>query len=160
MIFLVALLLASPVGAQTFSGVASVIDGDTIEIHGERIRIHGVDAPESWQVCLKADSVKYRCGQQSAFALDDFLKARRPVTCHQTERDRYSRVVGRCTAGGKDVAVWLVENGHALDWPRYSSGEYSEAQKRARTSKQGMWQGQFQLPWERRQDKEAAWVGS
>ena len=35
-------------------GVASVIDGDTIEIHGTRIRLNGIDAPESGQLCQDA----------------------------------------------------------------------------------------------------------
>jgi len=159
MIFLAVLLMAGPVNAQTFSGVASVVDGDTIEIHGQRIRIHGIDAPESWQTCIDGGK-KYRCGQQAAFALDDFLKAHRPVTCYQTDIDRYGRVVGRCVAGGLDIAAWMVENGHALDWPRYSDGEYAEPQERAQAARRGIWRGQFQLPWERRRSKRAAWVGS
>ena len=43
------LLLSSAVVADEFVGQASVIDGDTLEIHGTRIRLWGVDAPESSQ---------------------------------------------------------------------------------------------------------------
>lgn len=160
LVLLALIICINPALAQTFSGVASVIDGDTIEIHGQRIRIHGIDAPESWQMCCDAHGKNYRCGQQAAFALDDFLKARRPVACHQTDIDRYDRVVGRCSAGGLDIAAWMVESGHALDWTRYSKGEYAGPQNSAQAARRGIWRGQFQRPWERRRNKDAMWVGS
>jgi endonuclease YncB( thermonuclease family) len=65
-------------------GRASVIDGDTIEIHGQRIRLFGIDAPEAGQTC-NVDGQHYRCGQQAALALSDFIKAR-PVACEQRYR--------------------------------------------------------------------------
>ncbi|BCH32658.1 succinoglycan biosynthesis protein exoi [Mesorhizobium sp. L-8-10] len=134
-------------------GRASVVDGDTIEIHGERIRINGIDAPESRQLCTDGAGKTYRCGQVAALALDDFLKAARPTTCHKVDRDRYGRMVARCTAGGKDVAEWLVRNGHALDWPKYSKGAYAAAQNKARQDRIGMWQGEFVEPWEWRKQQ-------
>lgn len=54
-------------------------DGDTIEISGERIRLHGVDAPESWQTCEDGDGGIYRCGKGAAFALERFLAVSRPT---------------------------------------------------------------------------------
>lgn len=149
------LLSTSPAAAQTFAGVASVIDGDTIEIHGQRIRIHGVDAPESYQLCYSPAA--YRCGQHAALALSDHLQ-RTTVTCTATSRDRYKRVVARCTVAGQDIALWLVSQGHALDWPRYSKGEYAPHQERARARGKGIWASRFALPWERRKDKNAELV--
>ena len=68
---LTAAFIAVPAVAQSpVVGVASIIDGDTLEIHGKRIRLHGIDAPESGQFCEK-DGKQYRCGQQSALALSD-----------------------------------------------------------------------------------------
>lgn len=142
--------------AEPLVGSASVIDGDTIEIHGQRIRLNGVDAPESKQLCLDAKGGKYRCGQKAALALADFLDAHRPTSCIGVDRDRYKRVVAVCTAGGIDIAEWMVSQGHALEWPRYSAGAYAHAQKAARAVRRGMWSGSFARPWEWRQQREAA----
>jgi succinoglycan biosynthesis protein ExoI len=144
---LVSLLLLSTANAQTVSGRASVIDGDTIDIAGERIRLNGVDAPESWQRCRNAQGAEYQCGKQAAFALDEWLAASRPTRCEYVERDRYGRFVGNCfRADGYEVNRWLVETGNALDWEKYSGGAYSEAQDAAKASRTGVWQGAFELP--------------
>jgi endonuclease YncB( thermonuclease family) len=92
-------------------GRATVVDGDTIDIKGERIRLHGVDAPESWQECEDGDDGTYRCGKESAFALDKFLAASRPTRCEILERDRYDRFVGVCfRADHREVNRWLAES--------------------------------------------------
>jgi endonuclease YncB( thermonuclease family) len=147
---------ASAGADRTISGRASVIDGDTIEIHGQRIRINGIDAPESRQLCEDEAGKTYRCGQVAAFALDDFLKAARPTTCHEVDRDRYGRMVARCTAGGQDVAEWLVRHGHAIDWPKYSKGAYGSAEEAARAARAGIWRGKFDRPWEWRKARRPA----
>ncbi|MBP2534097.1 thermonuclease family protein [Agrobacterium tumefaciens] len=70
---LVFLASISSVNAADITGRASVIDGDTIEIQGQRIRLHGIDAPESAQVCNRANGKPYRCGREAAFAMDSSL---------------------------------------------------------------------------------------
>lgn len=85
------------VEAQEVAGRASVIDGDTIEIAGERIRIWGVDAPESGQTC-GSGSDQWRCVQRSALALSEWTRPR-PVPGAQQERDRYDRSVAACSVG-------------------------------------------------------------
>src|SRR5215475_8270074 len=80
-------------GAAAVVGVASVIDGDTIEIHGQRIRLYGIDAPEASQLC-DLDGKPWRCGQASANALADNI-GRRTVMCEPRDRDRYGRLVSR-----------------------------------------------------------------
>lgn len=131
------------------SGVASIIDGDTIEIHGQRIRFNGIDAPESRQYCDDAKGFEYPCGRRSAEALDAFLAASKPVQCTFLTWDRYGRFVGDCRrADGMSVASWMVEHGQAVDWPRYSHGAYAEQQARAESAKVGLWVGTFQAPWD------------
>ncbi|QKC83463.1 thermonuclease family protein [Mesorhizobium sp. NZP2077] len=134
---------------EPIAGVASIIDGDTIEIHGQRIRFNGIDAPESAQQCDDAKGFRYQCGAKAAAALDGFLAASRPVTCDFIDWDRYGRFVGDCRrADGASVAAWMVEQGQALDWPRYSHGAYAGQQAKAEAAKVGLWAGTFQVPWD------------
>ena len=138
-----------PKQPQSIAGIASVIDGDTIEVHGQRIRFNGIDAPESKQYCDDAKGFDYPCGRRSAEALDSFLATSRPVQCTFVSWDRYDRFVGDCLrADGASVAVWMVEHGQALDWPRYSHGAYAGQQAKAKAAKVGMWVGDFQAPWD------------
>ncbi|RAZ92404.1 thermonuclease family protein [Mesorhizobium hawassense] len=130
-------------------GVASVIDGDTIEIHGQRVRFNGIDAPESRQYCDDAKGFEYPCGRRSAEALDKFLAAFRPVQCAFVTWDRYGRFVGNCMRADRaDVAAWMVGQGQALDWPKYSNGAYAAQQAKAQAAKLGLWVGNFQAPWD------------
>ncbi|ACI57415.1 nuclease (SNase domain protein) [Rhizobium leguminosarum bv. trifolii WSM2304] len=148
-----AFLLASPsaFGAQAIIGRAAVVDGDTIDISGTRIRLNGIDAPESWQKCRREDGSEYRCGAAAAFALDEFLTASRPTRCEQVDIDRYHRIVANCfRADGKSVNAWLVRTGNAVDWVRYSHGAFAADQNTARASRIGIWQGRFDLPCEAR----------
>lgn len=115
-----ALLLSASLAtaAETITGRSRVIDGDTIEIRGERIRLHGVDAPESWRGCEDGDGGIYRCGKEAAYALDSFVAPSRPIRCELVERTRYKRRVSICfRADGREVNRWLVESGNAADWP-------------------------------------------
>ncbi|WP_292505790.1 thermonuclease family protein [Mesorhizobium sp.] len=142
-------LLGSMLGADPIAGIASVIDGDTIEVHGQRIRVNGIDAPESGQQCDDAKGFRYQCGAKAAAALDAFLAASRPVHCKFVSWDRYGRYVGNCArSDGTSVAAWLVENGYALDWPKYSGGAYADQEALAKTAARGIWSGSFQVPWE------------
>ena len=152
-IFAVLTLAASP--NSSITGRASVIDGDTLELAGERIRLHGVDAPESWQTCQDGGGKVYRCGKASAEALDAFLAASRPLTCRRVDRDRYGRAVARCKRmDGEDVAALMVRAGHALDWPKYSRGEYALEERGARDGRRGMWAGKFMAPWVARKERQ------
>jgi endonuclease YncB( thermonuclease family) len=86
LLILAACLCASPAFADILSGQASIIDGDTLEIHGTRIRLWGIDAPESNQLCRSENNLQYQCGAKAANELDTFI-ARRPVDCSPVSLD-------------------------------------------------------------------------
>jgi endonuclease YncB( thermonuclease family) len=125
------------------AGRASVVDGDSIEIHGIPIRLHGIDAPESSQWCSR-DNIAYRCGREAAFALMDKIGLK-TVNCIRRDTDRYGRLVGACTAGGEDLNAWLVSQGYAIAYRRYSS-DYIATEDMAREAKRGLWAGEFEKP--------------
>lgn len=135
---------AAPAIAEDLIGRASVIDGDTIEVHGQRIRLHGIDAPESRQLCRK-NGQEYRCGQQASLALADKIGTR-PVTCEQRDIDRYKRIVAVCRDGEEDLNAWMVLQGHAVAYRRYSK-DYISAEEQAQAEKRGIWSGEFTMPW-------------
>jgi endonuclease YncB( thermonuclease family) len=117
-----------------------------LSIHGARIRLWGIDAPESTQLCRGEDSLQYRCGAKAANDLDAFI-AGRPVSCAPISLDRYGRTVATCSVAGADLGEWLVSNGLALDWPRYSNGRYDAAQRDAEHARRGLWAGSYVEPW-------------
>lgn len=135
------------VSAESITGQASIIDGDTVEIHEHRIRIWGIDAPESSQLCRGADSRRYRCGAEAANRLAEFT-AGKVVTCDPVYLDRFRRTVAQCFVNGVDMAEWMVRSGLALDWPRYSGGHYRAAQEEASRAEAGIWAGSWAAPWE------------
>ena len=130
--------------APPLTGRASVIDGDTLEIDGQRIRLFGIDAPEASQTCTIGGR-SYRCGQEAALALSEFT-GQRPVACEQRDVDRYGRIVAVCRLGGEDVGAWMVSQGWALAYDRYSC-TYDDEELAARANKRGIWQGTFVRPW-------------
>lgn len=125
------------------SGVARVIDGDTIDIRGTHVRLSGIDAPESKQTCV-TDNKQYQCGMQATEALIRLIGSN-TVDCEQTGKDRNGRTIGRCLVGSSDVGGWMVEHGWAVAYRRFSL-EYVDQEKRAREQKQGLWAGSFTTP--------------
>lgn len=139
--------------ADNITGAPTVIDGDTIDIHGQRIRLHGIDAPESKQVCVSGGE-KYRCGQRAALALSDRID-RGSVTCEARDTDRYGRVVAVCFKGQEDLNGWLVSQGLAVAYRRYSH-DYVEQEGAAKAASIGLWSGEFVTPWDWRRGQRLA----
>ncbi|WP_322997541.1 thermonuclease family protein [Castellaniella sp.] len=145
-------LVTLPAHADDLVGRASVIDGDTLEIHGQRIRLEGIDAPESSQPCTHRETGQnWRCGQRSALWLSDLIGAK-PVTCISTGTDRYKRVLAHCSVGGQDVGSEMVRNGWAMAYVRYST-RYEPEEAEARKSGAGIWATDFDPPWDWRRGK-------
>ncbi|NPU68711.1 thermonuclease family protein [Bradyrhizobium sp. 83012] len=143
----VALLLATapPATARDLIGRVSIVDGDTLDIRGERIRLWGVDAPESAQLCRGRDRKFYRCGALAANTLDAFTRGK-TARCAPVDADRYGRIVARCAAGGADLGQFLVSRGLAIEEPQYSHGAYAPDQLAARRGSRGIWSGRFIAP--------------
>jgi endonuclease YncB( thermonuclease family) len=129
---------------QVAAGRVSVVDGDTLELHGQRIRLAAIDAPEARQSCLLGGK-PWPCGRRAAFALAD-LVGTATVTCRWRSRDRYRRAVATCAVGGTDLGGWLVEQGWALAFRRYGL-DYVSQEDRARDARRGLWAGSFVPPW-------------
>ncbi len=137
------LTLTLPASAQTIEGRASVIDEDSIEVKGVEIRLEGIDAPEARQRCRRGGK-RWRCGNEAAFALDRFLRGK-IVSCVPLTTDRYGRTVANCRAG-EDVGAWMVRNGWALAYRKYSRA-YVGDERKARAAGAGIWAGDFIAPW-------------
>ncbi|MEQ8346142.1 MAG: thermonuclease family protein [Sneathiellaceae bacterium] len=134
-----------PEAGETIIGRASVIDGDTLEIRRERIRLHGIDAPEAAQHCQDAAGDSSPCGRRAALALAARIGAAN-VECLPTDQDRYGRTVAVCWLAGEDLNAWMVESGWAMAYRRYSL-DYVPQEEAAKTAKRGMWRGRFVEPW-------------
>lgn len=141
--------------AVLFSGWASIssaqdapvriIDGDTLDIAGERVRLHGIDAPEKDQTCSIDDRV-WECGIAAWGYLVQLL-AGQVITCDPRDIDKYGRTVAVCFAGGEDVNATMVAEGWALAYREYSP-DYIPQEAAAEAVGLGLWQGDFVPPWE------------
>ncbi|WP_072396558.1 thermonuclease family protein [Hyphomicrobium sp. CS1GBMeth3] len=127
------------------SGRATVIDGDTIEIAGERIRLEGIDAPETGQTCGGGWFGTWACGRAATDQLRWLVGGRR-VDCYSAGRDKYNRILGWCAADGRDISAEMVRTGHAWAFVRYST-RYEGVEAEARRAKVGIWKGEAEPAW-------------
>lgn len=148
------LLLSTPniVGARPagdasplLSGRATVIDGDTLEIAGERVRLEGIDAPETEQTCEGGWLGTWKCGRAATEQLRWLVGGRR-VDCSSAGRDKYGRVLGWCSVDGRDINAEMVRSGHAWAFVKYST-RYQNIEAEARRAKIGIWKGNAEPPW-------------
>lgn len=126
---------------ETISGAARVVDGDSLEIGSHRIRLEGMDAPELGQMCMRG-AAEYPCGREARAALVE-LAGEGMVECRAARRDRYGRLLARCTANGVDLNRAMVERGWAVAY-----GDYGSSERAARNAGSGLWAGEFDRPQE------------
>ena len=130
--------------AGEIAGNPIITDGDTIKIMNKRIRLHGIDAPESKQLCKK-NYKEYKCGIEAADELTKKIN-KNQVRCKVQDRlDRYKRYIGVCFVEGINLNQWMVRNGHAVAYRRYSK-DYIKDEDYAKKNKLGLWSGDFIKP--------------
>ena len=130
--------------SKTISGKARIIDGDTIHIKSNKIRLHGIDAPEIKQTC-KIDNQNWYCGKQSTKELKNLINNQK-VECNVNDIDRYNRYVAICYVNEININQWMVKNGWAIAY-RYYSEDYVSEEKYANDKKLGIWKSEFIEPY-------------
>tara|TARA_Y100000768_G_C23957391_1_gene673534 strand:+ start:716 stop:1174 length:459 start_codon:yes stop_codon:yes gene_type:complete len=121
-----------------------VVDGDTIKVDGEKIRFTGIDAPELRQTCIKKDEV-LPCGELSKILLEDLIQDQK-VSCVREGKDRYGRTLAECYVNEQSLSAILVRSGYAFAYRQYSR-KFIEEEKYAKINSNGMWDTEFQFPW-------------
>lgn len=143
LLVLVLMALALPSLAMEVTGRARAVDGDTLEIAGQKVRLFGIDAPELDQRCDRGGEV-WACGRAAREALAGIV-GRQRLDCRVQDVDRYGRSVAVCLAGGEDVGALMVRAGMAIAYRRYS-GRYVNAEGAARADGLGLWTSTYVQP--------------
>ncbi len=127
--------------AETLRGPARVVDGDTLDVGGRKVRLLGIDAPERSQTCRRGGET-YACGHE-ATAMHELVGD--GVVCQGRDTDRYGRLVAVCFHGRRDINAAMVEQGWAVAYRQYST-DYVEAETTAHAARRGLWAGSFDQP--------------
>jgi endonuclease YncB( thermonuclease family) len=143
---LMGLVACTAHAAEPISGQPRIVDGDTLVIGNTKIRLASIDAPESDQVCLDADRKRWACGIEARDRLVAHI-GNRSISCTPTGSDTYGRTLAVCTVAGADLNAWMVRQGWALAFVRYSK-EYVPDEESARVAGRGIWSGAFIAPWD------------
>lgn len=100
---------------EVLCGKAWVVDGDTIDVAGVRLRLFGIDAPE----------MEHPFGKKAKWAMQRLCKGH-DVRAEIVDQDAHGRTVAKCfLPDGRDLSAELVRQGLALDWPKFSGGAYA-----------------------------------
>ena len=150
--------------------IANAIDGETLFVAGSEVKLFGIDAVESDQVCQDADGADYACGRRATQALQSIVQ-QDLVVCLPLFAISDSRLVGHCEVVSKggfepvspiefmeefrpnNLSRLMVADGHAVAigvGTRFFGAQQDEAQ----ALRQGIWQGSFQPPsnWRRQSE--------
>lgn len=139
-----AAIFAATVAVAGPSGRVEVIDGDTIRVGGETVRLFAIDAPERDQTCTRPDGAVWRCGEWSRREVRDLYAGKR-ASCETVDIDRYGRTVARCSIGGADMGARIVSAGLARAYLRYSD-LYLEIEKAAVVAGRGIFGSDMAAP--------------
>jgi endonuclease YncB( thermonuclease family) len=147
--------LAFPAAALEITGLARVVDGDTLNVEGLGVRLHGIDAPETAQTCKDASGGEYACGERASRRLRALAEGKR-VVCEGREFDRYKRFVATCRVGDAEINRIMVSEGHAWAFVRFSQ-DYVDVERQARDARRGVFAAANTPPWDFRS---GAWASS
>tara|TARA_B100000902_G_C27005017_1_gene761785 strand:- start:38 stop:529 length:492 start_codon:yes stop_codon:yes gene_type:complete len=148
-------IMTTNILAKEITGIPKIVDGDTVHINNYKIRLEGIDAPEIRQICKK-EKLKisfnigytfyedYNCGKISKEKLTTKVQ-RSKIKCISSSKDRYKRYLATCFKNKINLNRWMVRNGHAVAYRRYSK-EYIDDEDFAKENKLGLWQGKFLNP--------------
>ncbi len=132
------------------TGNAFVVDGDTLNISGTRIRLIDIDAPELDQTCIDNQRRDWDCGRQASAQLRNHVRGR-DLTCQPKSKDQYGRALATCSLpDGSDINAWMVQQGWAVAYGR--ADVYGRQQADAKSARRGLWSGSFMPPREWRQE--------
>ena len=136
---------------EALAGHARVIDGDTLVIGGTKVRLDGIDAPESQQTCTRGKQ-PWPCGVAATSRLVELIGGQQ-VVCEGVGQDRYHRRLAFCSAGTRELNREMVRSGLAV-----ASGRFGAEELDARRGARGVWSGAFEHPsaWRRRHERAAA----
>ena len=135
------------IGVAHAKNAVKVIDGDTIHIGSKKYRFSGIDTPEMKQTCKKDNQI-VMCGVIAKNALVKKIN-KQQVNCKEEEIDRYKRIVAECFVNNESLSKYLVRNGHAVAYRKYSM-KFVEDEDYAKQNKLGLWSMSFDYPWDYR----------
>ena len=130
-----------------FASHVTVVDGDTIKLGDVKIRFSGIDAPEINQICVASEG-KVACGEISRDILLTKVTNNK-ISCTDEGKDFYGRVLGECFVNGESLSRYLVREGFAFAYRKYSDKFISD-EEYAKSNRLGMWSMKFQYPWDYR----------
>tara|TARA_B100000953_G_C17821494_1_gene358714 strand:+ start:90 stop:548 length:459 start_codon:yes stop_codon:yes gene_type:complete len=137
--------------SNVFADNLRIIDGDTIELNGERIRFSGIDTPEPKQICT-LDNIEIFCGNLASIVLKEKI-GNEIVSCErEPEKDFFGRTLGECFINDESLSKFLVRNGYAFAFIKYSK-KFVEDEKYAKKNNLGLWAMEFEFPWDFRKKK-------
>ena len=141
------LIFTSNILAEEIIGIPRIVDGDTVQINEFKIRLEGIDAPEINQTCVASEG-KVACGKISRDILITKVTNNK-ISCTDEGKDFYGRVLGECFVNGESLSRYLVREGFAFAYRKYSD-KFILDEEYAKSNRLGMWSMKFQYPWDYR----------
>lgn len=123
-----------------------VIDGDTLRIGKDTIRLSAIDAPEYRQSCVDEREQRWPCGQASSQRLAQLILSP-GLSCVSQATDRFGRALATCSTDAvQDIGRAMVLEGLATAYDGRGGEAYAAYEREARKARRGVWRGTFDRP--------------